>query len=415
MRRGAAGVVGSRRPRDEIGRASAPAASQRLPEVDGLRGLAAAFVVLHHSLAVLPPILDDTHAQGVTALNVVKYSPLGVLVAGNQLPLLFFLVSGFVLALPFVNGRAPDFSRFVVKRVIRIWPAYAVACLLAFLAAGAIGGKAIPSLSRWPAGAWQSPVTTRTVAQHLTLVTNFPTNGFDPAIWSLVHELRVSLLFPLLAALVLWQRRWWLTVAASVAVAYVALRVMPPGSGPTSYVRTVAYLQFFVVGIVLARYRVAVIDRLRATSTASRLALAAASLVLYTFPLWMPEIGGDTRRFLDLETALLGATGFLVLAIGVPLAGAALRTRQAQHLGRVSYSLYLVHTIVLLALLHLFHGHAPLLLLLLALWPLSLGLATLGERYIERPSAALGRRLTQRTARRSRATTAIRGAVGEGA
>ena len=56
-----------------------------------------------------------------------------------------------------------------------------------------------------------------------------------------------------------------------------------------------------------------------------------------------------------------------------------------------------------------------LLVLLLALWPLSLGLATLGERYVERPSAALGRRLTQRTPRRPRATTAIRGAVGEGA
>jgi peptidoglycan/LPS O-acetylase OafA/YrhL len=406
MRSGAAGVVGSRRPREETVRASAPAISRRLPEVDGLRGLAAATVVLHHSLTVLPAIHDDTRAQGLTALNVLKYSPLDVFVLGNQLPLVFFLISGFVLALPFVNGRAPGSFRFLVKRVTRIWPAYAAACLLAFVAATVIGGKTIPSLSRWPAEAWQSPVTGRTVAQHLTLVTDFPTRGFDPVLWSLIHEMRVSLVFPLLAALVLWQRRWWLTVAASIAVAYAAIRLMPSGSGPTSYWRTAVYLQFFVSGIVLARHRTAVIDRVRSATPASRVALAAGSLVLYTSPWWLPDVG-SRGPFVDVEIVLPGAVGFLVLAIGAPRAGAVLRTRPVQYLGRVSYSLYLVHAIVLLALLHLFYGRAPLPVLLVSLWPLALGLATLGERYIERPSVALGRRLTQRTAKPSRARDAV--------
>ena len=68
---------------------------------------------------------------------------------------------------------------------------------------------------------------------------------------------------------------WWLAVAASIAVAYAATRLMPPGSGPTSYLRTAVYLQFFVCGIVLARYRTAVIDRVRAATTASRVAPGA--------------------------------------------------------------------------------------------------------------------------------------------
>jgi len=373
------------------------AVSRRLPEVDGLRGLAAATVVLHHSLAVLPPIAHDTHAEGLTALNVLKYSPLDVFVVGTQVPLLFFLVSGFVLALPFVDGRAPGLFRYLVRRVTRIWPVYAAACVLAFLAATLLGGKAIASLTGWPAGpVWQSPVTGRAVVQHLTLVTNFPHAGFDPVLWSLVHEMRVSLVFPLLAALVLWQRRWWLAVAASIAVAYAAIRLMPPGNGhSTSYVQTAVYLQFFVCGIVLARHRTAVIDRVRAARASSRVALAAASLLLYTSPQWMPDVG----QFAALETVLPGAVGFLVLAIGAPRPGALLRTRPMQYLGRISYSLYLVHALVLLALLHLFYGRLPLAVLLVALWPLALGLATLGERYVERPSAALGRRLTQRSMR----------------
>jgi peptidoglycan/LPS O-acetylase OafA/YrhL len=411
MRWGGDGAVDSRRPCEPR------ATSQRLPEVDGLRGLAAATVVLHHSLTVLQPVHDDTRAQGLTALNALKYSPLDVLVVGTQLPFLFFLISGFVLGIPFVNGRAPGFFRFLVKRVTRVWPAYAAACFLAFLAATVIGGKAIPSLSRWTAGVWQGPVTGGTVGQHLTLVTNFQTRGFDPVIWSLVHEMRVSLVFPVLAALVLWQRRWWLAVAASIAVAYVAIRVMPAGSGMTSYLRTAAYLQFFVSGIVLARYRTVVIDRVRSSTAASRVVLAAGSLLLYTSPWWLPNVAGARGRFVDLEAVLLGAMGFLVLAISAPWAGAVLRTRPVQYLGRISYSLYLVHAIVLLALLHLFYGRAPIAVLLIALWPVALVLAALGERYIERPSVALGRRLTQRTPKPSRArdgvATVLPSAVGE--
>ncbi len=407
-------AVDSRRPCE----ARASARSQRLPELDGLRGLAAAFVVLHHSLIVLPRVHDDTHAQGLTVLNVFKYSPLSVFVVGAQLPFLFFLISGFVLAIPFVNGRAPGFFRFIVKRVTRVWPAYAAACFLAFLAATVIGGETIPSLSRWTAGVWQSPVTGRTVGQHLTLVTTFSTRGFDPVLWSLVHEMRMSLVFPLLAALVLWQRRWWVAVVASIAVACVAVRLMPATSEMTSYLHTATYLQFFVAGIVLARYRTVVIERVRMATTFSRVALAVASLLLYTSPWWVPNPGGARGRLLDLEPVLLGAMGFLVLAIGAPGPGAVLRTRPVQYLGRISYSLYLVHAIVLLALLHLFYGRAPIAVLLIALWPVALGLAALGERYIERPSVALGRRLTQRTPKPSRArdgvATVLPSAVGEG-
>jgi peptidoglycan/LPS O-acetylase OafA/YrhL len=87
-----------------------------------------------------------------------------------------------------------------------------------------------------------------------------------------------------------------------------------------------------------------------------------------------------------------------------------------QYLGRISFSLYLVHAIVLLALLHLFAGRVPVGVLLVALWPLAIGLATLGERYIERPSVVLGRRLTRRTVpARDRVATPFPSAIGESA
>jgi peptidoglycan/LPS O-acetylase OafA/YrhL len=191
---------------------------------------------------------------------------------------------------------------------------------------------------------------------------------------------------------------------------------MPPGSGFTSYWRTAMYLQFFVSGIALARYRTAVIDRVRATSGSWRVALGVGSLLLYTWAWWVPSLGGGHEEFVEMETVLAGAVGFLVLAIGAPRAGAVLRTQPMQYLGRISFSLYLVHAIVLLALLHLFAGRVPVGVLLVALWPLAIGLATLGERYIERPSVVLGRRLTRRTVpARDRVATPFPSAIGESA
>ena len=397
MRRGPTGPAGS---------AGSPP-SRRLPEIAGLRGLIAASVVLHHSLLVLPAFHDSPH-NGSTTLSVLKFSPLGVLFPGPETVLFFYLISGFVLALPFVDGRAPGFFRFVVKRVTRIWPAYAAACVLAFATASVVGGSAVPSLGGWLAAAWRNPLTAKTVVQHLTLVTHFPQDGFNPVIWSLIHEMRVSLVFPLLAALVLWQRRWWLTLAVSIAVAYAALELLPPRHGFSSWLLTAVYLQFFVSGILLARHRAAIIDRVRAARTLSRLALAAGSLLLYTHPWWMPRIGHARSPFLDLEFVLAGTVGLLVSVIGSPRAAIVLCTRPLQHLGRISYSLYLVHAIVLLALVHLFYGRLPLAVALIALWPLSLGLATLGERYVEQPSIALGRRLTSQ-----RRPAVIRRGLGE--
>ncbi len=370
--------------------------SRRLPEIEGLRGLIAAAVVLHHSLSVLPAVHDSLSTHGLTMLNVLKFSPLGVLLPGPETVLFFYLISGFVLAFPFVDGRAPGFFRFAVKRVTRIWPAYAAACVFAFATASIFGGSATPSLGGWLGAAWRSPLTAKTVFQHLTLVTHFPQRGFNPVIWSLIHEMRVSLVFPLLAALVLWQRRWWVALAASIAVSYAALQLLPPRHGFSSWLLTAVYLQFFVSGILLARHRSAVIRRIRAAGTLTRLALAATSLLLYTHPWWMPRIGHAHAPFLDLELALAGTVGLLVSVIGSPGAATVLCTRPLQYLGRISFSLYLVHAIVLLALFHVFYGRLPAAVLLIALWPLSLGLATLGERYVEQPSIALGRRLTQR-------------------
>lgn len=61
------------------------------------------------------------------------------------------------------------------------------------------------------------------------------------------------------------------------------------------------------------------------------------------------------------------------------------------YLGRISYSLYLFHPIVLLAMLHGFAGRMPLGWLLLSVFGLTFVVSDLAYRVIERPAVNLSR------------------------
>ena len=152
----------------------------RLHELDALRGVAAVSVVLHHSALISPVIQDNTRADGLTAVNVAKYSPLHALFAGNPAVIVFFVLSGLVLALPFAEGRGDGYRAFIVKRILRLWPPYVVAVAAAFLLAATIGAGGVSGMSEWFDEKWRDPITAAAIAGHASLITNFDNNGFIP-------------------------------------------------------------------------------------------------------------------------------------------------------------------------------------------------------------------------------------------
>ena len=83
--------------------------------MDGLRGLAAlAVVVLHvwmYTDANFPkPGRTDLLDRAIGELRIAV--------------VLFFVLSGFLLAQPWINGRPPALGRYAVRRFARIAPAY---------------------------------------------------------------------------------------------------------------------------------------------------------------------------------------------------------------------------------------------------------------------------------------------------
>jgi peptidoglycan/LPS O-acetylase OafA/YrhL len=101
-----------------------PGKPPRFAELDSLRGLAALAVVLSHFTGVY---LNTRH------YTVFLYKfPMRILLDGRAAVILFFLLSGFVLSLPY-RQRGLEYGTFLVRRICRIYLPYLGALLLAVL------------------------------------------------------------------------------------------------------------------------------------------------------------------------------------------------------------------------------------------------------------------------------------------
>lgn len=355
----------------------------RFAELDALRGIAAFSVVLSHVYAVLPDLLQQR-------LGILD-SPAAFLILGRPAVILFFVLSGFVLSLSLASPRAPGYAGFVVRRICRIYLPFAAVILAAAMLQHLVQPAPIADLSSWfNTKAWSQPLDPELILAHLAMSGWPGDDTLDPVIWSLVIEMRISLVFPLLFLLV------WRTTALTLAVALASLALTevlslspllpaePYHNGSLLRVPllTLYFVSFFVLGILLAMHRQALVRFVGALGGGGRLACGLLALGVFT---------------LERDTAYgLGSALLILLAMGSPSVKRWLLHPGLQWLGHVSYSLYLTHVLVILTLLHLLYGVVPLAVLLLAAIPLSLGTAHLVYLVLERPSTRLGHRLTRR-------------------
>jgi peptidoglycan/LPS O-acetylase OafA/YrhL len=96
----------------------------KLAYLQGLRGVAAFMVVLHHLTCAFYPAAifasGPVHGQWE---RLVWTTPLGVLVSGHAAVCLFFVLSGYVLSLPYFGAGAKDTTQLcaaMVKRPFRL-------------------------------------------------------------------------------------------------------------------------------------------------------------------------------------------------------------------------------------------------------------------------------------------------------
>jgi peptidoglycan/LPS O-acetylase OafA/YrhL len=344
----------------------------RIKSLDSLRGIAALAVVLYHCNLIF------FSAHGGTP-RWIAFSPFRIFFDGHAAVMVFFALSGFVLFLTFKNVDSFHYYPYIIKRFMRIYPPFAFVILCSAALFVLLKPLGIPHLL--DAGGhlldWDAfpPPTLGAIAGHLAMGDR--PQWLDPPMWSLVHEMRISIFFPLIA---LWVSRDWRvatvsTLAISVGCVFLN-RVLDPLGWAFQPFDTLQHVFLFAGGAALSLHAPSIRDWLSRLPTWARIALWVTAFVAITLP------------FVTIFAALL-----LVALCLAPWADRALTHALPTWLGRVSYSLYLVHMPILYAMMHLLWAKVPLALLLGCGVLVALLASELTYRFVEQPAMSLGRRL----------------------
>ena len=333
---------------------------ETLDYLQALRGIAAMVVVLYHGSRFF------LQTDGI-AFGDYLFQSGGVMGVD-----LFFVISGFIMVYTTTNNNGSlEYSRgFFIKRFARVWPTYVILTLIHSL------------FPPYGPGFFFTPGAFGLFAQTLTFVpTEFGTRDFAYPIlsvgWTLNYEMYFYLIFGL--SLLFGRGRW------IVFFGWIWISMLWVGdSGYTIvYIAMISdqIIWFFVAGVIIG------LVYLSEFKISSILFCRIAVLLSGAFLLWQFYSGYQVEHGL-----MLAGLSILPFVLVISIASKTLVLTPPKwmlYLGDISYSLYLVHTIVQKQSANLFKiiglgDYANGFFFLVLTTALSIGAAAISYRYLER-------------------------------
>jgi len=323
--------------------------SARIPELDGIRGIAIAMVVMWHYFVspVVPTrgtLLYYLHAAGYLTWTGVD---------------LFFVLSGFLIGGILLDSReAPNYFRvFYLRRFFRIVPLYVVWLALTCLVLHAVQVGLFPA-------SFRSLLTDRfTMIPYAFYLQNFwmaarnNLGGYSSGgTWSLAIEEQFYLTLPLIIRFAARRRLVWI-VAAGIAAApllRIIIFFLSPHHRMAAFVLMPCRadsLLLGVLGALLVRD-----DGWRTKLQKNRVAHTVLLIILIFGAGWLSKHGVGQ---LTLQMSSVGYTWMAAFYLCVLLfalvhpgswLGSCLRWRWLRWLGTIAYGVYLFHMPILLAI-----------------------------------------------------------------
>jgi peptidoglycan/LPS O-acetylase OafA/YrhL len=364
------------------------AQSGRSDELNGLRGLAALSVVFYHFFSLFPPSRWTLFW---------KVSPFSLLTSGKGAVVIFFVLSGFALHRMLLKSVPLRYRDFALRRITRIYGPYVVALGLALAGNFWLSRGIRPNFFEWFNLTWHVPMDRTAIWQHVAFLGEYDTKLFNLAFWSLVHEMRISLIFPLLFVIVRGRSVVWSSCAVLVLLTVGAfLKAAIPK--PNNLGESLHYAGLFVVGIYISEHQRRLEIWFRSQTAVIQRLFAVSALVLFCYGRFASHLfPPGYEEFHDIPVGL-GAAAIIVLAFSWKPFSSLLVSKPIDWLGTRSYSLYLVHCTVLLALVNLLNLSRPNMALLPLYVAVSLIAAQVFYTLIERPSVLLSRKFAPDTA-----------------
>jgi len=370
----------------------------RIEQLDSFRGIGAMSVLICHAIPLLTiPLTADKLLKATGVLN------------GHGFLMLFFVLSGFVLSLPFLKNDKIEYTSYIIKRLFRIYVPYIVAISFAIILSQFFLSSKIGSVSGYIDSQWKTVLNGKLILEHIYFIGNIHADSFNGVIWTLIHELRIALIFPFIV-IIIKRLNWKVSVLICFALTTIkgldiVFHLEKSNGFHISYIDTLSYLSLFIMGILLAKHRVEAIGHFQKLKQINKVIFFIISILLFNFSgLAIFDLYEVTKLTAFTKFALimqeygmgLGAIGFFIIAIGSARAERFLKKKPISFLGKISFSLYLYHPLVLLSSIHLFYYTLPLWSIFVITIVFSILAAYIAWKFIEGPSMRLGRSLANR-------------------
>lgn len=344
---------------------------KRIPELDGIRGVAIGLVLLYH-FAVVPAVtVPGSFWAYLQAAGRLTWSGVD----------LFFVLSGFLIGGILIDARdSEDYYRtFYRRRFFRIVPLYIAVLAFIYIFAISTEHEAQP-LPWWP---------------HLLFLQNFwmaatGALGFFGVSWSLAIEEQFYLTLPSLIRFLRRDRLWYAVAVGIIAAPILRVAVLRgwPDNPLASTMLMPCRADALLVGVAGAMLLRNANWRFRIETHPRTLWLAIAVLAAGAafLTIRQPTPHEPWRFSLQLSWLALLYAVLLMLATTQPRSwlGAVLRFTPLRRLGMIAYGVYLLHQSLFVAIEHaLPFWPAP--VKLAAGLAATIALALLSWRYFEKP------------------------------
>lgn len=354
--------------------------NNRLAYLDSIRGIAALMVAyLHYSQDL---IRNEVVIKGELEYGIMHFLT-KVVDLGKVGVIVFFAVSGFVIPFSLLKGRAKPLRHFLVSRLFRLYPAYWLSIPFGVVFYWMLEDKSID-------------ITT--IALNFTMFQQFL---LQPNIMGLYWTLQIELIFYILCAALFFIK--WLDkpkmlflvalgfLGVSVAAAYIRHEM-----GIKIPVALSLALMFMFWGAIWREYIV------HNDQLCKKLGLIIIALFIPAMPIigllaYNQDMGfGETwyRYTISYYTAMS-----LILILTTVLK---LQNRFFSWLGRISYSVYLFHSVVfkmviaLIGYQFLIDNNIPAHVFMAAVAILAMGAAHIIYTFVEAPAVKLGRHINNK-------------------